>query len=122
MPIAGRAGERRGIGRMCRSGRDLLQLLLSRVFAAVLLAVLLSGMALAQQAPLVLQRDGRTISLEPYAPNVVRVTMSINKAAATTAPGYGFVAAPSCLHRGRRLVWLVGSVIANGAIRIGKSA
>ena len=35
------------------------------------------------------------ISLEPYAPNIVRVTMSTDRAAATGAPGYGFVAKPS---------------------------
>ena len=37
----------------------------------------------AQSGPLVLERSGRTISLEPYAPNILRVTMSIDKAAAT---------------------------------------
>ena len=35
------------------------------------------------------------ISLVPYAPNILRVTMSTDKAAATGAPGYGFVAKPS---------------------------
>ena len=35
------------------------------------------------------------ISLEPYASNVLRVTMSTVKAGATGAPGYGFVANPS---------------------------
>jgi alpha-D-xyloside xylohydrolase len=44
---------------------------------------------------LVLERPGRVISLEPYAPNIVRVTMSTDKAAATGAPGYGIVARPS---------------------------
>jgi alpha-glucosidase/alpha-D-xyloside xylohydrolase len=51
--------------------------------------------ALAQTAPLVLEREGRTISLEPYAANIVRVTMSTEKVAATGAPGYGFVASPA---------------------------
>ena len=46
---------------------------------------------MAQSGPLVLERDGRTISLEPYAANILRVTMSTDKAAATSAPGYGFV-------------------------------
>lgn len=55
----------------------------------------LSNMSMAQDAPLVLQRDGRTISLEPYAPNILRVTISTDRAAATAAPGYGFVAKPS---------------------------
>jgi alpha-glucosidase/alpha-D-xyloside xylohydrolase len=55
----------------------------------------LSGMATAQHAPLVLQRNGRTISLEPYAANILRVTISVDRAAATAAPGYGFTAKPS---------------------------
>ena len=52
-------------------------------------------MAIAQSGPLVLERDGRTISLEPYAPNILRVTMSTDREAATGAPGYGFIAQPS---------------------------
>ena len=51
-----------------------------------------AGPAVAQGAPLVLERDGRVISLVPYAPNILRVTMSIGKAAAIGAPGYGIVA------------------------------
>ena len=61
----------------------------------VLMAVLLGGAAAAQSGPLVLQRDGRVISMVPYAPNILRVTISVDKAAATAAPGYGFVAKPS---------------------------
>lgn len=50
----------------------------------------------AQEAgPLVLERDGRVISLVPYAPGIVRVTMSSEKTAATADPGYGIVAKPS---------------------------
>jgi alpha-D-xyloside xylohydrolase len=60
-----------------------------------LLAAVLGGAAMAQSGPLVLERPGRVISLEPYAPNIVRVTMSTDKAAATGAPGYGIVATPS---------------------------
>src|SRR5580704_14503597 len=62
---------------------------------AALLASSLSGAAMAQSGPLVLEREGRVISLEPYAPNILRVTMSTDRAAATGAPGYGFVAQPS---------------------------
>jgi len=62
---------------------------------ALLLALSLSSVAVAQNAPLVLQRHGRTLSLEPYAPNILRVTISTDRAAATAAPGYGFVAKPS---------------------------
>ena len=50
---------------------------------------------MAQSGPLVLEREGRVISLEPYAPNIVRVTMSTDKATASGLPGYGFVAQPS---------------------------
>jgi alpha-D-xyloside xylohydrolase len=51
--------------------------------------------AMGQSSALVLERDGRVISLVPYASNIVRVTMSIDKAAAAGDPGYGFVAKPS---------------------------
>jgi alpha-D-xyloside xylohydrolase len=44
---------------------------------------------------LVLEREGRTISLVPYAPNILRVTLSTEKSAATADPGYGIVATPS---------------------------
>jgi alpha-D-xyloside xylohydrolase len=57
--------------------------------------MLLGGIAMAQNQPLVLERDGRVISLVPYAPNILRVTMSNDKTAATAAPGYGIVATPS---------------------------
>ena len=53
------------------------------------------GAALAQTSPLVLEREGRVIALEPYAPNVLRVTISPDAAAAKAAPGYGFVAKPA---------------------------
>ena len=58
-------------------------------------AVSLGAVAMAQSGPLVLEREGRVISLEPYAPNIVRVTMSTDKATASGLPGYGFVAQPS---------------------------
>jgi len=61
----------------------------------VFLTLSLGGAATAQTAPLVLERDGRVISLEPYAANIVRITMSIDTSAATGAPGYGFAAKPS---------------------------
>ena len=51
--------------------------------------------ALAQDHTFVLNRDGRTIVLEPYAPNIIRITMSKTREAASTPPGYGFVGTPS---------------------------
>src|ERR1043166_6349932 len=42
-----------------------------------------------------LNRSGQTIVNEPYAPNVVRVTLSLIAREAEAAPGYGFVARPA---------------------------
>jgi len=44
---------------------------------------------------LIVAPRGETIVLEPYAPNVMRVTLSLAREAATAAPGYGFAAVPS---------------------------
>ncbi len=67
----------------------------SSIAAATLLVLLSGGVAHAQSPQVVLDRDGGTIVLEPYAPNIVRVTLSLLKEPATAAPGYGFVASPS---------------------------
>jgi alpha-D-xyloside xylohydrolase len=64
---------------------------------------LLAGLFLAAalcsaQAPsprLVLERGGATVALEPYAPNILRVTLSLQKQPALAAPGVGLIAAPS---------------------------
>ncbi len=45
--------------------------------------------------PVVLERDGSSIVVEPYGSNIVRITMSAEKAKALAAPGYGFVGTPS---------------------------
>src|SRR5450755_3506926 len=59
-------------------------------------AILLLGATLhAQQAQLTLARDGQTIVLEPYAPNILRVTLSLKRESALSPPGYGLVAAPA---------------------------
>lgn len=64
------------------------------------LQFLFGGIALVAQNPgsansrLVLNRPGETIMLEPYAPNIVRVTLSLQHESALGAPGYGIVAAP----------------------------
>src|SRR5207244_6626340 len=42
-----------------------------------------------------MERGRSTIVLEPYAANIVRVTLSRHKEAATAAPGYGFLVLPS---------------------------
>jgi len=41
-----------------------------------------------------LDRGGETIVLDPYAANILRVTLSLNPNPALTAPGYGFAASP----------------------------
>lgn len=70
---------------------------LTMMWALAAYGLLVSSAAVAQQSnqPLVLEREGRVISLEPYAPNILRVTISTDRAAATSAPGYGIVARAS---------------------------
>lgn len=66
------------------------------VFAAglSLLALLPASGALAQKQ-IVLERRDATVTLEPYAPNIIRVTMSLKKDAALAPPGYGISGKPS---------------------------
>ncbi len=60
------------------------------------LCVLLSfcAGAMAQQRSVILDHDGSTVMFEPYAPNIIRVTLSLQHDPAVAAPGYGFVAKP----------------------------
>lgn len=60
-----------------------------------LLAVVLPKFVVAQSEGLVLEHDGRFLTLVPYAPNILRVTISTSRVRATAAPGYGIVADPS---------------------------
>jgi alpha-D-xyloside xylohydrolase len=60
--------------------------------AAVMLQ---SSGARAQEPEMVSERDGSTIVLEPYAPNIIRISLSLLKDQAKAPPGYGFIAAPS---------------------------
>jgi alpha-D-xyloside xylohydrolase len=48
----------------------------------------------AQEHSVVLEHDGSTVMFEPYAPNIIRVTLSMQHDPAVAAPGYGFVAKP----------------------------
>jgi alpha-D-xyloside xylohydrolase len=59
-------------------------------FASALL--LFSSIVMAQGPPL--DRNGQTITVEAYAPNVVRITLSMIASEATAKPGYGVVATP----------------------------
>lgn len=63
-------------------------------FVVVIAVLALPAGAAAQDQGLVLEREGRVISLVPYGPNIVRVTMSTSKEAAMAAPGYGISATP----------------------------
>jgi alpha-glucosidase/alpha-D-xyloside xylohydrolase len=44
---------------------------------------------------IILTRQGRILVLEPYAPNIIRITLSSEKTAAFAAAGFGFVGTPS---------------------------
>ncbi len=69
----------------------------SCVRCLVALVLFLIGCAAAQDNAnrFVLQRDNRTVVLEPYAPNIIRVTMSTAKDAALASVGYGIIGTPS---------------------------
>jgi len=66
-----------------------------RLAIAMSAALLPAAGAQTQQQRIVLDRGGSTIVLEPYAPNVVRITLSLLKEPALAAPGYGLVATPA---------------------------
>ncbi len=64
---------------------------------ALFAGIVLTAVSAPAQNPsqrLELDRKGETIVLEPYAPNILRVTLSLKHEPAVAAPGYGFVAAP----------------------------
>jgi alpha-D-xyloside xylohydrolase len=69
----------------------------SFVLALMVGALLPAAPCLAQDSSqrLELDRKGETIVLEPYGPNIIRVTMSLQHEPALAAPGYGFVASPA---------------------------
>ena len=62
------------------------------LFAAVLIAA--SGVVQTSAQRMQIDRKGETIVLEPYAPNILRVTLSLKPEPALAGPGYGFVAKP----------------------------
>ena len=63
--------------------------------AGTLAALLLSCNAQSQQQKVVITRGPSTIVLEPYASNIVRVTLSLLKDQAIAAPGYGISGTPA---------------------------
>ena len=60
----------------------------------IALGTLCYGTAHAQPQQIVLDRPGSTIVLEPYAPNIIRVTLSTIRGRAMAKPGYGFIGSP----------------------------
>jgi alpha-D-xyloside xylohydrolase len=65
------------------------------IFLSVAGSLLLGGVLHAQEIHLTLAREGQTIVLEPYAPNILRVTLSLKRESALAPPGYGLVATPA---------------------------
>ena len=70
-----------------RPFRTMVRVLLPAALCALWLAPLE-----AQQPAVVMEHDGSTVMFEPYAPNIVRVTLSMQHDPAVASPGYGFVA------------------------------
>jgi alpha-D-xyloside xylohydrolase len=68
----------------------------SIVVALIAWMVLSTANCLAQDSgqQMELDRKGQTIVLEPYAPNILRVTLSLKRESAVAKPGYGFVGTP----------------------------
>jgi len=65
---------------------------------AIFAGLVLAATGLSAQAPgpmFEITRQGETIVLEPYAPNILRVTLSLKREPALASPGYGFVASPA---------------------------
>jgi alpha-D-xyloside xylohydrolase len=67
----------------------------SRIFLYLASILFLCTGLQAQQTRLTLDRNGSTIALESYAPNILRVTLSLDRESALAVPGYGFVATPA---------------------------
>jgi len=64
-------------------------------FSLVALFLALPSPAHLHAQKLSLTRNEATVVVEPYAPNIVRVTLSLDRARAQAAPGFGFVASPA---------------------------
>ena len=63
--------------------------------ALLFVEVFVGGLSALGQQSVVLERGNSTVVLEPYAPNILRVTLTLQKENATAGPGYGFVGSPS---------------------------
>ena len=56
-----------------------------------------SSLLLAQDHNFGVDREDRSVVIEPYGPNIVRVTLSRDKSAASAPPGYGIIGKPSMI-------------------------
>jgi alpha-D-xyloside xylohydrolase len=67
------------------------------LFLPCLSCLITAATLAAQPAPaqFLLDRKGETIAVEAYAPNIVRVTLSLQQQPALAAPGYGVIAKPA---------------------------
>lgn len=65
---------------------------MSRIF---LLVAVLASLACAQQSSFILDRGDETLVVEPYATNIIRVTLSLKREEAVKAPGYGIIGTAS---------------------------
>jgi alpha-D-xyloside xylohydrolase len=87
---------------------------------AVVAGMLLAGVSALAQLPdqrLELKRGGSTVVLEPYAPNIIRVTLSLNRGPALAGPGYGIIGTPAAAGWGatetaRASVYQSGRIVA----------
>jgi hypothetical protein len=68
---------------------------MNRRTAGLLVILLLAWGSALGQKQIVLERRDATVVVEPYAPNIVRITMSLKKDAALAGPGYGIIGKPS---------------------------
>ena len=67
----------------------------SAAFGALVTLSLTCRFGWSADSQIVLSRQGRTVVLEPYAPNIIRITLSSDNSDALAGPGYGFVGTPS---------------------------
>ena len=65
------------------------------IFSAAFLPAQSTAETQASNQRLELDRKGETIVLEPYAPNILRVTLSLKREPAMAGPGYGILGVPA---------------------------
>lgn len=91
-----RGSRARNSSRKEGQNRVLLSFLLKSAALAALPSFLLNWPAAwGAETQVVLSREGRTVVIEPYAPDIVRITLSADNSAAVAAPGYGVMGKPS---------------------------